>query len=138
MKRYISIKKLVESEGESIIFETYKDALDWVDKKSKEYGSKNVFYSSDEYKKIYPYIKKLYDIDKEQRRKKAEEIMKEVGINYGDKVEYTYISPYFTTENYTGIVFEKNGIPYVKYDKGLVDIKNRKSSMWHKGWKKIK
>jgi len=133
MKKYKSL-----FEEENIVFEDYKDALKWIDLKVKEYKSKNAFLVSNEYKTIYPYINDLYNIEKEERKKEVDDIMKSVGIKYGDKVEYTYVSPFFTTEKYTGIVVNRNGIPYVKYDKGLVDMKGRKSSKWHKGWKKIK
>lgn len=131
----ILIKRLKEQE--ILIFDSYKDALDWIKIKSNEYGSKNAFLSSDEYRSVYPYLDNLYQNEKELYRKTAEDAMADVGIQFGDRVYYDYLGSFFDVDTYTGIVINKNGIPYVKYDKGLVDMAGRKSSKWHKGWKKL-
>jgi len=124
---------------ETPIFSDYEDALHYINVKQKEIG-KNIYLSSDEYKKIYPIVKKLYDVKKElnhqKTRKDAEKAMNEAGVSFNDKVEYTYMDMFMGANHYTGIVINKNGIPYVKYDKGLEDMKGNRSGRWHKGWRK--
>lgn len=119
------------------ILSSYKEAVDWIEKKSKEYGGKNKFLSSDEYKKMYPIIKNLHDIEKMKTASKAEKAMKEVGAKFGDRVRYDYVSPFMNVAEYTGTIINKNGIPYVKLDKGQKSMKGKSTVPWHKGWKKI-
>lgn len=51
-------------------FKSMEEVQDWIRKKSKEYGSKNKFLSSKEYRDVYPEIKKLYS--KKSRSKQVE------------------------------------------------------------------
>jgi len=53
---------------------TNKDAILYVKNKSKEYGTQRDYLKTDEYKKLYPIFKKLYDKEQEElKRKKIEE-----------------------------------------------------------------
>lgn len=120
-------------------FKTYDQSRDWLEKKAKEYGSKNEFLASEEYKKAYPELvslekKKLTDISK--RGAKA---MKEVKVKEGDTVEYDAVSPFGIVESYCGKLIIKRGTPYVKLkEKALVAGKGyRKTVRWHKGFRKV-
>lgn len=126
------IKYLTE---EKIIFGTYKEVTDWIDKEAKNYDSKNAFYASDEYKKIYPILKILHDAEVQKKAKKAEKAMKEVNVNFGDKVKYDFVSPFMSVEKYSGTIINKNEMPYVKLDTGQKSITGKKTVIWHKGWK---
>lgn len=118
---------------------TYKETLRWIEEESKKYSSKNDFLSSDVYKKAYPKIKKLEDNLKKKEQSvlihDAEEAMKEANIRFGDRVYYDYIH-FFGVQTYTGKIVKRKGIPYVVFDEGQVTMKGRKSTRWHKGFKK--
>lgn len=117
-------------------FITYADASKWMDEQSKKYKSKGAFYGSDEYKKAYPKLKELYDAERKETSKSAERAMNEAGVKYGDKVSYSNITPFGFSEEYSGIIVERNGLPKVKFDEGQETITGQKSVRWHKGWKK--
>ena len=122
------------------ILNSYQDALDYIEMKSAQLG-KNEFLSSPEYKKLYPLVSKLYATEKELKRmeleSEAKEAMEKANVRFGDRVHYTFLDMFMGATHYTGVVVNRNGIPYVKYDKGLVDFKGNKSGRWHKGWKKL-
>jgi hypothetical protein len=101
---------------------TYEEALDWIDKRSKEYGGKNTFFSSCEYREKYPEIERLH---KEAMGKHSEKAP-------GDKVFYDAVGSWGYVEAQEGtIYFDKKGIPRVKLASG-------KSVKWHKGFKSSK
>jgi hypothetical protein len=110
---------------------TYQEALDWIAKKSKEYGGKNEFLSSDEYRKAYPEIEKLrigvlLDISA-----KGKIAMDEVGAKVGQRVYYDVVGLWGVVEQQEGVIkIDKQGIPRVKLDSGKI-VK------WHKGFKQI-
>lgn len=107
-----------EAEVENIIFDSANDVRDYIKLKSKEYGSKNEFLSSEEYHKLYPSIKYIFDIEKQDYKKKADQAMFEVGVDFGDRVRYVLPNMFGGIIDYTGVVVNKAGVPYVKYDKG--------------------
>lgn len=117
-------------------FTSYEDAQIWMNQKSKEYKNQNEFYTSDEYKLAYPIILKLYEVEKSSYSKMAKAAMEESSVNYGDRVFYDYLTPFMDSEKYSGVVVERNGLPYVKFDEGQQTISGAKSTKWHKGWKK--
>jgi len=117
-------------------FTSYEDAQIWMNQKSKEYKNQNEFYTSDEYKLAYPIILKLYEVEKSSYSKMAKVAMQEASVNYGDRVFYDYLTPFMDSEKYSGVVVERNGLPYVKFDEGQQTISGAKSTKWHKGWKK--
>ncbi len=136
---YEKYKKIFR-ENTRPILNTYQDAMDYISMKQKEMG-RDEFLSSDEYKKIYPLIKKLHSVEKslnkQETKKLAQKAMEEAGVSFGDRVEYVFFDMFMGANHYTGTIIDKNGIPYVTYDKGLKDMQGNKSGRWHKGWKKI-
>lgn len=127
------------NEQKQKIFASYQDSLDWIVKRAKKLGmTKNEFLTTDEYKKLYPIIDILYRAEKAKTVKAAEKIMKEVGVSFGDRVEYRYVGSFMSVEDYTGEIVSRKGIPFVKLDKGQTTINGKKYTRWHKGWKKIK
>ena len=121
---------------EKTLFGTYQEALDWINKTAKKYDSKNAFYASDEYKKVYPILTILHDAETNKWAKVAAKAMKKVDVKFGDKVKYDFVSPMMRVEKYSGTVINKNGIPYVKLDSGQKSMTGKKTIRWHKGWKK--
>lgn len=75
-------------------FSSIEDVKNWIQTKSKEYGSKNKFYSSDEYKEAYPQIKKIYNKAKKKQRQQS----KEVELLW-DKEENGYVLKYIDSNN---------------------------------------
>ncbi len=123
-------------------FNDYRSAIDWIDSKSKEYGGKNKFMASDEYKAAYPEIKRLHDEkkaehDQGQKLKSADAIaaMEESGVKVGDVVEYDAAGPGMTVETYRGkIAIGVGKRPIVKLEQPTSDGRN--TALWHKGWRK--
>lgn len=124
-----------EDGGEISQFTSYQDALAYVDMRAKDFKNKNEFLLSEEYKQIYPHIVELYKTEKADYAKVAKKAMDEVGVNFGDRVYYDFVSP-FNVENYSGVIANRDGLPYVKLDEGQKTISGQKSVKWHKGWKK--
>ena len=123
------------SKEPSPVFETYDDALEWIAQKNQEYGSKQKFSCSEEFSKVYPSIKQLYDQKRDQEKEEHKKIcitaMNSVGANYGDTVEYSRASPFGEIEFHEGKIINRKGIPYVK-------AANGKTKKWHKGYRDIK
>lgn len=109
----------------------YSQALEWINTKAKEYGSKNAFFSSSEYKIAYPKIKKLQKQAQTDFSEYAKSELKKSGLKIGDKVRYGYVGLFFNATEYSGVLIERNSIPYVKLDE---TIKGKKSIRWHKGF----
>ena len=120
---------------EKILFGTYKEAMDWINKEAKKHDSKNDFYTTAEYKKIYPILKILHAAEVQKKATSAQKAMKEVDVEFDDKVKYDFVSPFMSVEEYSGVVINKKGIPYVKLDSGQKSLTGKKTVIWHKGWK---
>jgi len=118
------------------MFETYEEAQRWIEKKSKEYGGRNRFFSSEEYKKHYRQIQKLHAKESEPYKKRAMEAMSEAGVKPGDKVLYDVVSPYGFVCEAKGKIVMRRGIPYVVLTKDSASTFGRKSTKWHKGFRK--
>jgi len=116
-------------------FDSYSEALEYVDNRAKDFSSKNEFYTSDEYKKLYPILQEVHKREIGEWSKDAKKAMKSVGVKFGDKVQYTYVGSFMSSESYTGVIVNRDGIPYVKLDPGQSTIDGKKSARWHKGWK---
>lgn len=124
------------NEDDSIVFDSYKEAMEWIDKKSKDYTSKRAFQSTDIYKKIYPEIKRLYDIEKANSVKKVKKMMDDAEISFGDKVYWDYLNTLLMQFQFEGIIVNRKGYPYVKLTKGS-EYAGRKMVKWHRGWNKL-
>ena len=112
------------------------ETADWIKARSKDYPSRQEFLRSEEYKKAYPYLVELYKAEKLKTVEAAKQAMAEVKANFGDRVRYDYVTP-FAVEEYTGVITDRAGIPYIKLDKGQAAVNGAKSVRWHKGWKKF-
>lgn len=116
-------------------FRTYEEATAWLEKKYREYGGKNKFLSSDEYREVYPEIKRLSDKARSGLRGDAERAMKEAGVRFGDRVEWHQVQPFMMgVDVFTGTIVDKKGIPYVKLDRA---IQGKRTVRWHKGFQRV-
>tara|TARA_Y100000034_G_scaffold132178_1_gene194544 strand:- start:242 stop:622 length:381 start_codon:yes stop_codon:yes gene_type:complete len=115
-------------------FADYSEALEWTEKKAKNYKSMNDFYSSKEYQSAYPLIRKMYEVERASFVKKAKTELKKSKLKIGDNVIYDFVSPFFNVSKYSGKLIERNGIPYVKLDIGQKTMSGKKSVRWHKGF----
>ena len=99
----------------------YKDALEWMEKKAKEYGGKDKFFSSSEYRNAYPQIQKLHTASLKDFSNKAYKAMSEVNAKSGQRVSYDVVGLWGHVERQEGtIVLDKKGVPKVKVVTGLV------------------
>ena len=108
--------------------DTLRDIIEFYRNKDKEY------FTSLEYKKIYPYLDKIHKEIKRRHKERGEKIMRKAGLEYGDSVYYDYISPFLGVEKYEGIII-KSHQPMVKLTKGGT-LSGKKTVKWHTGWKK--
>ena len=120
-------------------FKNYKEAQDWMNNRMSEYESANRFYASEEYREAYPAIKEASDREKNNQSSslavEARQAMTEAGVKFGDRVSYQHVGRFMTVEEYTGIIINRKGIPFVKFDEGQKTINGKKSVRWHKGFK---
>lgn len=119
-----------------LAFDSYAEALEYIDTQAKKYSNKNEFYASDEYKELYPVLKEVHKRENTEWSKSAEKAMESAGVKYGDNVQYTNVGSFMSSESYSGVIVDRKGIPYVKLDPGQSTVDNKKSIRWHKGWKK--
>ena len=111
--------------------------MDYIDKRTKRYSSKGAFYSTDEYKKLYPMLTQLHKMNRASASDKAKDAMKDVGVKVGDTVEYCVANPWHQVFEFEGTVkLDKYGVPYVKLAQKSIDGKSRMK--WHKGFTKKK
>ena len=114
-----------------IKMKTYQEALEWIEKKSSEYGGKNTFLTSPEYRKKYPEIQKLYMESILTISTKGKTAMEEAGAKEGQRVYYDIVGSFGTVEDQEGVIkIDKQGIPRVKLTTG-------KSVKWHKGFRPL-
>jgi len=110
---------------------TYQEALEWIENKSKEYGGKNRFFSSKEYRDKYTEIQDLYRKSLLDISLKGKSAMEEVGAKEGQRVYYDVVGFWGKIEKQTGTIkIDKKGIPKVKLDFG-------ETVRWHKGFRPL-
>lgn len=68
-------------------FTSVEDARSWIKQKSKEYGGRNEFLGSEEYKAAYPEVKRVFD---EQKRKDKEEANKTLEVEIKKEGDGTF------------------------------------------------
>ena len=116
-------------------FATYEEAEKWVAAKIREYGGKNKFLSSDEYRRAYPEIVKLQRGAHSRYVTEGELLLAAAGLREGDRVEYHFVSPFGFAEVFKGTITKKKGVPHVKLD---VPHEGKRTVRWHKGWRKLR
>ncbi len=111
---------------------TYEEALEWIDERLREYGGKNKFFASCEYREKYPEIERLHKEAMAKHSGKAQNAMCSVSARPGDTVFYNVVGSWGHVETQEGTLFiDKKGVPRVKLIFG-------KSVRWHKGFKPAK
>jgi len=118
-------------------FKSYEEAMDFINRRIKDFPSKDAYYSSEEYKKIYPILNRLRKEALTFTSKKAKVAMKEVGAKEGDCVEYSVANPFgeiFVLEG--KIKLDKLGIPYVHLAEPTT--RGKKKIRWHKGFRSVR
>lgn len=105
-------------------FDSYQDLLDYVKDKVKEQGQK--YYTTQEYKDIYPIGQKLYKVEKNKYIDKKSKEMSDNDVKEGDKVQITWTTMFGGSNSIIGTIFMKNGVPYVKLPHKMpVSVKGR-------------
>ena len=121
-------------------FETYQDALAWIDEQGKKFGGKRVFTSSALYKAAFPLIDALYKIEKANTDAKKRDLMRELGFDVGDRVKAFIPNGLLGGEEVTGTVVTYSGTPMIKTDQTITVSRNGKlsqttrvhvSALWH-------
>ena len=113
------------------MFATYAEATEWIKAKAESQGK--AFYTTPEYKNAYPEIQRLWQEENNGLAITAKKAMSEVGVKFGDTVEYVPLGN-LPGQVLSGKITNVNGIPYVKLDQQHVIDKKR--VRWHKGWQK--
>lgn len=117
-------------------FESYQEGLDYVDERSSAYPSKAHFYSSEEYKTLYPVLNRLRGVSVSKLAKEGQEGLRSVGLREGDVVEYVAFNPWGMSFVRKGkIKLDSDGVPMVKLE--LNEVDQKKQVRWHKGFVKI-
>lgn len=117
-------------------FKTHEEALAYSNKRAKEYPSRNDYYASNEYKKMYPTLEKLRAKTMQGLAGKAKSAMKQAGAKEGNCVEYSIANPFGEIFIFEGkIKLDKTGIPFVHLNEA---VGGKKKVRWHKGFRKIK
>ena len=123
-------------------FETYDEACAWVDRKAKEYGGKNNFLSSDEYREAYPKIAALHAAGHRVYTARKQDDLAEAGLRSGDRVTSTTQGIFGPGDSISGTITMRKGVPWVKLDEptavsveGRVSI--RSSVRWTPRWQNL-
>lgn len=120
-------------------FATYADATQYIQSQVKEQGQR--YYCTDEYKKMFPAIKQMAQDEKNKTQNQgshqlldlAAQSMQEVGVTWGDKVEWHNIGTFMNVTIMSGKIVNRKGIPFVQLD---APMNGKKSCKWHKGFMK--
>ena len=120
-------------------FATYAEATQYIQCQVKSQGQK--YYCTDEYKKLFPEVKQMAQEEKNKTQSQksrqsldlAAEAMLEVGVIWGDKVEWHNAGMFMTVEIVSGTIIDKKGVPFVRLD---TPVNGKKSCKWHKGFLK--
>lgn len=114
-------------------FKSYKEAVEYSINLSKKFKNKNEYYTSNEYKNLYPILINLFNIEKDNQLHELQLLSKksleDSNQKVGDIVIYSQINTFMNIETIIGKIFLKNGIPYVK------DFKTNTLYRWNKGFK---
>lgn len=121
-------------------FKTVADIEAWKVSQIKAFGSKSKFISSPLYGAAYPRIKAVYDAETKAHKAKSgaagEAAMAEVGLGYGDRVQYTAQHSFGST-TVRGKLIKRGGIPTVELDPASREMTfgNNRYVQWDRGWK---
>lgn len=109
-----------------------------IEAKSREYGSRNEYLASDEYKALYPKVEAVYAENKRQIVIQAVDRMTKAGVKEGDRVE-ALAQGLAGGVPVQGKLFMKAGIPHVRLDHPQMTPNGiRKEVAWHPGWRPAK
>ncbi len=140
----------VKIEKPSPIFETYKDALDWISEQSKKYASEKAFKATDLYKSVYEQVNLLYEQEnllykQEKAKISAAKIkqMRDAGIDVGDKVKAFVVGSFLNGQTHYGVVVLRDGYPYVKLNEKVTvsskgKLRDTSFVAWNDRWVKAK
>ena len=138
----------VKIEKPSPIFETYKDALDWISEQSKKYASEKAFKATDLYKSVYEQVNLLYEQEillykQEKAKISAAKIkqMRDAGIDVGDKVKAFVVGSFLNGQTHYGVVVLRDGYPYVKLNEKVTvsskgKLRDTSFVAWNDRWVK--
>lgn len=117
--------------------ETIEDIKSLILAKTKEYGSKNEYLSSEEYKAIYPQIEAIYNKQKSNTNEAKMKDLEKAGLKVGDKVKTVITQGFGAGTSVTGKIVLMQGYPYVDMDgKQMTSSGYKKKVPWSKNWRK--
>lgn len=119
-------------------FKDYADSIDWVKRKSKEYGGRNKFLSSEEFKNAEERIHELYRATRE-KEKASYKIPK--GFKVGMRVKRDITGMFMSSETLRGVCKMYRGKAMVKLDHEMLISKRGKTQYgkyvpYDETWKK--
>ena len=117
------------------VFVDYQDALDWIARKSKEYGGRGPFTASPEYREAQPAIEALYKAQKRETDGKIRQDFATSGQAEGDRVEHTSVGMFLTVAHIEGTVEVRGGVPHVRIDPNPFTA--RKLVRWSPRWSRV-
>ena len=133
---------LTEIGEKTPIFRDYQEVLAWIERKGKEYGGKKRFQASEEFKRAYPQINRLYQESlkshQEKKRTVVDQKTKDIsaaGLKIGDRVELFQVGMFMMQVHLTGVLILRGGAPTVKVDPSPFTPKT--FVPWNKSWERM-
>jgi len=105
-------------------FKDYADSLEWVKNKSKEYGGRNKFLSSAEFKNAETRINELY---RETKKKQKSGYKIPNGFKVGMRVKKTVAGMFMSNDTVHGVCKMYKGKAMVKLDNEMLISKRGKT-----------
>src|SRR5690606_38471277 len=99
-------------------FKDYAEALRWADRRAEAFDSKGQYRATAEYREWVDKARPLYEKALAEQQANAKTKIDAAGVKPGDKVRTSQIGAFLTAESWTGTVFLKNGMPWVRIDNG--------------------
>lgn len=106
--------KLMEilRENSKYKFDSYDDFMNYIKDRVQELGQK--YYTSSEYRDIYPIGQQLHKMVKAKHIEKKSKELIDNDVKVGDKIEITWNTMFGGNDSVVGTLFFKDKIPYVK------------------------
>jgi len=102
-------------------------------------GRDQYYYSTDEYSKVLPYLKKITEELRKRIKQSGEKVMRQMGLEYGDRVSYFALGLFgLSATQYLGTVVKGKSGPFIRLDPRSAALAGVKRTGFHKGWKKAK
>lgn len=116
-------------------FQTYEEAREWLNTRSKAYGGNMRFRSTPEYHAVAAHMQALYNERNKSDQSKKQDQLEKAGLKVGDRVVHHSMGAFLTVVEMKGTIVMRKGIPYVKVEENPFDP--RTFIRWHPSqWEK--